>query len=321
MKEMLDNVFLFIGALASLWTLVGIIVIYRRLSSNERRGTTSWGSILMEVLKVLAAPAILWLIVWFWFGVVIPKLEEESPAIAAKSRTGTNVLNYIEDPCSIPGLGDLACGDDPARFGENGELASGEQAEVAGAPIVAAPTGPQPLLIEGEEALRACYQAWYASFQIDGASKIKAGLPPDGKSNVTDWIPSTAGNATLVVQTPAGINNNTGTLSHWLLPAPIQLEQDQLKQWHKDDKGTWSVSGTGSWPEQCYTVPTPAPLPTTAAPVSPPSVSPPEGLTLFDAAGTTLFVPGGTPLTWCSQDPSSGNWYACAPNQQWFWRP
>jgi hypothetical protein len=329
MKEMFDIVFQFIGWLSSLWILLGIIWVYRRLSSNERKlGTSSWGSILMELLKVTAAPLLLLFLVWLWFGVAVPRLEAEAPQIAAKSRTGQNILDAVEDPCSSPGLGKLACGDDPNRMGEAGPLASGEQASAAaGMAIAPIPSGPQPVLLEGEEALRTCYQAWYASFSVDGASKIKAGLPPDGKSNVSDWLPSTAGNATLVIQTPAGIDNNTGTLSHWLLPAPIQLEQDVLKKWHPDDEGTWSVSGTGSWPENCYTQPTPEPPPT-AVPVTQTWAPRSEGVAYggnfrIYRGAEFIWVPDGTELYSCGQS-AEGYLLACGqdslPNG-WYWLP
>jgi hypothetical protein len=326
MKELLDNVFLLIGAVASAWTLVGLILIYRRLSTNERKlGTSSWGSILMEVLKILATPLLLWLLVWLWFGVAIPKYEQEAPELAGRSRTGTNLLNYVEDPCTVPGLGNVMCDENPNRFGDNGALATGEQASAAaGVPIVAAPTGPQPVLVQGEEALRACYQAWFVSFQVDGASKITAGLPPDGKSSVTDWIPSNSGAAILVIETPVGINNNRGVLTHWLLPAAIELAQEPLKAWHEDEEGTWSVSGTGSWPQNCYVAAPPTQTQTQQVlppPPAPPSVSPLGGMFLEDGYSNTLFLPEGTQLQWCYQDPNTGNWYACPPNEVWGWGP
>lgn len=323
-----DNVMSLVGWLLSLWGLLVTIYFARDVSKKMNRGATLFGAIMMVVgqwfFAAIGGPIILWLI----FAISIPRMEQEAPEVAAKSRTGANILEAIEDPCTIPGAGNWLCGENPARFGENGELASGEQTSTAeGVPIESIPTGPQPVLLgdpntpEGQAALRQCWQVWFASPRVNGASRLMAGLPPENGSQPSDWIPSTAGPGSLEISTPAGVNNNQGVLRHWLLPAPVQLEQDPLKTLHPDDEGTWSIAGTGSWPEACYAMPTPAPLPTTAAPVTPPSVSPPEGLTLYDAAGGSLFVPAGTPLVWCVQDPSVGAWYACAPNQQWFWRP
>lgn len=324
---MVDNVLLLIGWLFRLWPLLVLIWAFRQLTKRQERGVSLWGSLLLVIGTFLGAAAAVWILGWIWGSVMLPKIESQAPVLAAQSRTADSLYRAVEDPCSIPGAGNFFCGNNPNRLGESGELASEQAQSAAGAPIVAAPSGPIPVLIgdpatpEGQALLLACWRSWYESPRVNGASRLSQGLPPEGGAKPSDWIPSTAGPGELVVETPVGVNNNRGVLRHWLLPSPVELTQDPLKALHPDKKGTWSVSGTGTWPETCYVAPTPEPLSTVAAPASPPSVSPPEGLTLFDAAGGQLFVPTGTPLTWCSQDPASGAWFACAPNQQWFWRP